>query len=407
MGAGFLFWVVAARTVSVTDVGIAASTSSGVMLCTQLALMGTSSAVIVQIGRGRNPDSVLDTAFTLVMTSSLVIGTLFLFLSLQPGYAVGGAAAIAGYGLLVVAATVFGTISICLDQASIALRRPGSAVLRYSVGGAASFLAILGWSLFHHGRGAHLGATAIFACWTLTACAACVLGAVQLRHWSGYRYRPTVSARDSSRMLGIGLPNQLLTLTERAPQLLLPVLLAHLVAPEVAAYWYPAWMMAWIVYTAPVSVGLVQFADTVRDPSAARRTTWSGLRWSLLLGGVLALALVGTSRPLLALMGAAYAAASTHAMQVLAIGLVPYAVLQAYNALCRARQRLVEGITFGVLVGALAVSTSLAVANRGVTAMAIAWVASMSCGAIWALIRLRQLSCSPQPVLTRAEAEIG
>jgi O-antigen/teichoic acid export membrane protein len=143
---------------------------------------------------------------------------------------------------------------------------------------------------------------------------------------------------------------------------------------------------------------LVQFAKTVCDPSELRRTTWSGLRWSLLLGGVLAVGLLVAAGPLLRVMGSEYANASADAVRVLAVGLLPYAVLQAYNALCRAREQLTEGIVTGLFTGSVAVTASLAVADRGATAMAIAWVAGVSCGAIWALVRLCRLSSRPHPV---------
>jgi O-antigen/teichoic acid export membrane protein len=249
----------------------------------------------------------------------------------------------------------------------------------------------------------------VFACWSVTALVATGLGAIQLRRWFGYRYRPGLCAADIRGMLRMGLPNQLLTMTERAPQLLLPALLAHVVAPEATAYWYPAWMMAWIIYTAPVSVGLVQFAEAVREPAGVWRTVWTGLRWSLVLGGGLAIVLAVAAEPLLGLMGSEYATASATAVRVLAVGLVPFAVLQAYNAVCRARQQLAEGITFGVVLGALSVGCSLAVAAEGPTAIAVAWVASLSCGAIWALVRLRTLAARrpPAPTGTSGEAVDG
>ena len=48
----------------------------------------------------------------------------------------------------------------------------------------------------------------------------------------------------------------------------MPILVAHLVSLEATAYWYPAWMMAWVAYSTPVLVGLVQFAEGVKDPPA-------------------------------------------------------------------------------------------------------------------------------------------
>src|SRR5687768_8102130 len=46
MGLGFAFWLLAARTFAPEAVGLAAGAVAGMMLCTQLALLGIGSAVI-------------------------------------------------------------------------------------------------------------------------------------------------------------------------------------------------------------------------------------------------------------------------------------------------------------------------------------------------------------------------
>jgi len=409
MGSGFLFWVLAARVASVADIGFAAATASAVMFSTQVGLLGTSSAVIIQIGRGTDPRAVLDTAFTLVGLASVVTAGTYLLTSTALAADVMGPTGAVFYVLLVFMATALGTAIICLDQASIALGRAGSSVLRYSIGGAAAatMMMVVG-SLILKRSGAVVGALPIFACWTLGTAVAAGLGVVQLRRWIRYRYRPVLPRSSARMMLGLGVPNQLLTLTERAPQLLLPVLLVHSISAEAAAYWYPAWMMAWIIYTAPVSVGLVQFARGVQHLDALRRTIWSGLWWSLLIGGGLALILIVAAPTLLSLMGTEYAAASAGAVRILAIGLVPYAALQAYNALCRVRDCLTEAITVGVLIGALSCGSSVLVAPGGSIAIATAWVASLSCGAAWALMRLPRLAAPPSPaIVERAEERSG
>ena len=62
-GAGFAFWVVAARATSDREVGLTMAAVSAVMICTQLAVLGAGSAVIVSVGRGEPPARVLDAAF--------------------------------------------------------------------------------------------------------------------------------------------------------------------------------------------------------------------------------------------------------------------------------------------------------------------------------------------------------
>ena len=136
------------------------------------------------------------------------------------------------------------------------------------------------------------GADVLMACWTLGSAVSCLIGFIQLRRLVGYRPRPSLHPARGRPLLMLGIPNQLLTLTERAPGLVLPLLLAHLVSPEVAAYWYPAWMMAWAAYTAPMLIGIVQFSEGVREPGRLAATTWASFRWSLVIGSVAAVVLI-------------------------------------------------------------------------------------------------------------------
>jgi O-antigen/teichoic acid export membrane protein len=152
-------------------------------------------------------------------------------------------------------------------------------------------------------------------------------------------------------------------------------------------------MTAWAIYNAPIMVGLVQFADIVRRPEDIRATATAALRWSLVIGGPLAVGVALLAGPLLNLLGAAYAAASVTALRVLVIGLLPFALQQSYNAVCRALGQLREAVVAGVL-GAVAacVATILAGLGGNVTRMALAWLAVQVVVACWAGVRLWALA---------------
>jgi O-antigen/teichoic acid export membrane protein len=395
MGTGFLFWVVAARSAEVSEVGLAVATVSAVLLCTQLALLGVGSAVITQLPRKSDEGSgLLDTAFTVVLLSSALVG--FGYLAITAGFSPDLRAVFGnpGYAVLFVVATVFGTVMICFDQVSIAVGKAHQQATRYAVTGALTVVLVLA-------AGAavgHLGAAPLFACWAVGSVVACVIGAVQLARSIGYRFRPAHDRRRARRLLGVGMPNQLLTLTERLPPLLVPVLAADLIAPQVVAFWYPVWMTAWGIYIAPIMVGLVQFADIVRHPESIRATAAAALRWSLVIGGPLAVVVAVVAEPLLSLLGSAYAEASVTALRVLVLGLLPYALIQSYNSVCRALNRLREAVIVGIL-GAAAACAATVVAGMGgdVTRMAVGWVGIQCVVACWAAVRLWAFTAHGRP----------
>ena len=274
-GAGFAFWIVAARATSDREVGLTTAAVSAVMICTQLAVLGAGSAVIVAVGRGEQPARVLDAAFAIVGVAGTVLA--LGYLALQSAVAPDTASVSVLFWLTFLVAAVTGTLVIVLDQALVALGRGASATSRYVLGGAVSLGAAAAVALWAHGAPDDV----LLACWTLGSAVACIVGAVQLRKLVGYRPRPSLRLARGRSLLALGFPNQLLTLTERTPGLVLPLLLAHTVAPEAAAYWYPAWMMAWAAYPAPTLMGIVQFSEGVRDADRLVPTTWASLRWSL------------------------------------------------------------------------------------------------------------------------------
>ena len=207
-------------------------------------------------------------------------------------------------------------------------------------------------------------------------------------------------------LLRLGLPNHALTLTERAPALLVPVLTAQVASPTVTAAWYPAWMMAWVAYTAPVAVGLAQFSDIVRRPDRIRETTVTRVAMVAVVGrldrrrpdrrcpaaAVDPRTLSTPSRP----PGRCVCSRSV---------LVPYAIVQAYNSVCRARQRLTEATATGLVLGAAACTATVAVADRGTTMMAAAWVTVFTLGAVWCGVRLLNMIAERPPLVILAAAD--
>ena len=386
IGFGFLFWIVAARATSVDAMGTVAATVSAVMLVTQIGLLGVGAAMIVSIGRGQPVSHVLDTGFTVVIGTSLLAGAGYIAVAVLGSGHVAATQTAAPFVALFLVASVCGSVLICLDQAGIALGRPSGTVVRYLLGGAAMVgLVVVPAAV---GTGGKLRADVVFGAWAMGSVVICATGVLQLRRWVGYRYRGRLHLGTVRGQLAVGVPNHLLTLTERLPALLVPLLVAHLVSPEATAYWYPAWMLAWVAYTVPVQVGLVQFSEGVRRPDELRTTLRSGFASGLLLGGVAAALVAILAHPLLALIGADYAGASATALRVLCLGIVPFAVWQSYNARCRAAGRVREGVVAGLVLAASTCTATVWAAPRGSTALAVAWLTTSTLGAIWAAHRL-------------------
>jgi O-antigen/teichoic acid export membrane protein len=391
MALGFLFWLLAARLFPPAKVGLTAGVVSAMMLCTQLALLGIGSAFIAYFPRHqRKPAALLDTAVSIVVVASLAAGAIFLLtasFSFHELRVVGGSAL---YVVMFLAMCVLGTLNILLDQVSIAIGRGGQVLSRNVVfGGVAVVLLLL-----LHAIVDDASSLTLFSLWIGAGVAACAVGAAQLwRALEGYRYRPRLDIGLRRPLVRVGLPNHALTLTERAPGLILPILVTELLSPTQNAFWYAVWMMAWVVYIIPISMGMALFAEASHRPESLARAVRSGVGSSLLFGVVSAAAIALLAGPLLGLLGSRYSAAGATPLRILLIAFVPLTLVQVYFATCRATGKLAEAIVTGTVSGVVAVAAAAAVARSGgLSGMAWTWVATQWVTGLWALVRLRSLS---------------
>jgi O-antigen/teichoic acid export membrane protein len=391
MGLGFLAWLVAARLFSPDEVGLASGAVAAMMFCVQLALVGIGSAVIALYPRhAGEPSRLLNSSLASVTVMGVVVGLAFLLLARGVFRELNLVAATPILAVAFVAMTVFGAVNVLLDNVSVAVRRGDQVLTRNVAFGLVTIaipLALAGLALVQ-------GAWLILMAWTLAGLTACGIGAVQV-HRSLPAFHLHVELRPAlvRNLIRVGLPNWALTMTERGPALLMPVLVTELISPTTNAFWYAAWMMAWVVMIIPISVGQTLFAEAAREPERIGAATRHGLLTSLGLGVLAAVAMLLLARIALGLLGGAYAEAGVGALRVLVLTVIPFSLTQAYYAICRARGHLREAIAAGTVFGLAAVGAALTAGiSSGLTAMAVAWLGVQCLAGLWAALRLRALA---------------
>jgi O-antigen/teichoic acid export membrane protein len=391
MGLGFLFWVLAARLFAPYDVGLAAGVVAAMMLCTQLAQLGFGSAFITHFPRLKgHAAALLDTSFMLVTALAAVWGGLFLLFASAAFRQLDVVAARIDFALLFVIASVFGTLGILLDQVATALRRGDQALVRNVTFGVGTVGVLAALPLVAGARSAE----AIFLPWAVAGAGAAIIGLLQLRRTlPGYRLRPAVDRALAGELVRAGLPNYVLTLAERTPGLILPVLVAELLSPGANATWYTIWMMAWVVYIVPIQVGMTIFSEVSHDPGSLRRSIRRGVLSSLAIGATGALVLGAGAELLLSILGTHYASGGSAPLRVLLLAFIPLTFVQVYFSSCRARRRLREAIVTGWVSGLASIGAAAAAGtSHGLMGMAIAWVSVQYFTGAWSLWRLRLLT---------------
>jgi O-antigen/teichoic acid export membrane protein/glycosyltransferase involved in cell wall biosynthesis len=388
LGLGFLFWLVAAHVARPEQVGFTAGVVSAMMLCTQFAQLGTGQAFIKLYPRhAHNPAPLLDSVLSTAVIGAIGSALIFLFFARSMFTQLDHVAHDPAWAIAFLALSVFGTAQIVFDQISMGLERGGQVVTRNVACGLLTLapLAVL------PALGVGVSRLELFLAWVLGGMGTVTFGLWQLRKsCGGYLYRPRLVRSLVPAMVTTGIGNHTLTLCERVPGLVLPIVVTELLSPQANAYWYVIWMSAWVVFITPLSVGVALFAEGSHRPKAMSGATTQALRISLIFGGGGAAVLWLFATPVLDLLGPEYAKAGTTPLRILLLGVVPMAFTSAYYARCRARGRLGEAIAIGVLGGlAAVVVTAIAGVEHGLSGMAIAWVAVQIVISGWAGMRLR------------------
>jgi O-antigen/teichoic acid export membrane protein len=391
MGFGFLAWIVAARLYPAHEVGLASGAVSAVTLCAQIALVGVGSAVITLLpGHIDRPARLLDTSVSLLMLTGAATALLFLLFAGSVLRELRVVAADPVYAVLFVVLSVGGTLGVLFDQVSTARRRGDQVLIRGVAAGVVTLIAVL-----LIGRWLGGGSSRdIFAAWVLGGLVTWSIGLVALtRALPGYRYRPTLARSLATELSRVGLPNYLLTLTERAPGFVLPIVVTELLSPADNAHWYAAWMMAWVVFVIPIQIGMTSFAEVARDPARAGPIVRHGIRTSLAIGIAGGLGVAVLAGPLLGLLGSGYGAAGALPLRILVIGIVPLTFVQAYFSYCRARRRLGEAFALGSLncLASIVVPAAAGIVG-GLVAMAVGWLGVQVVTAVVAAARLQRLA---------------
>ncbi len=391
MAVGFLVWLIAARLFAPAEVGLASGAVSAMMLCVQLALFGAGAAVITLFPQYQHrPAELLDTAISLVAVAALVAAGLFLALASGLFRELSVVAAIPSYTVAFLAMCTFGALGVLFDQVGTVMRRGDQVLIRGALFGLVTLAVLAGLS---SGVGVP-DSLAILLAWVGGGIVSVGLGYHQLRRsLPSYRFRPRFRRRLAGQLVGIGLPNWALTLTERAPGSILPIVVTELLSPEANATWYAVWMMAWVVYVIPVQVGLSLFAEASHRPDELGIAVRRGLSLSLAVGavGAVSAAIVGPS--MLAFLGHSYADAGTTPLRILVVAVLPFAFIQAYFSVCRSRQRLREAIVTGIVSGLIGVgAAAVAGVTSGLQGMAVAWLAVQMITGAWAIFRIWSMS---------------
>lgn len=373
-GLGFVYWALAARLFSVSDVGASATAISAMNLIAPFTVLGLGTALV-----SRLPAMPSDRA-ELVSGAALICG------------AVGGAVALIltlvlpsdFLGLPGVGHQVFPTllfaggvaaqaIGLMLDSALLSVLGGGVQFWRNTVFAIAKLVLLIVFALVV----SRLGSLSIYASWL----GANVIGIAAVTVWLLRAHRVRLRRLVPVPSLLKGLPfhaarHHALNLALQVPFFAMPILANVTLGSEQAGYLFATWSVASFVFVLPMALSTALFASGARDSSAVAKELRFTLRSSLAACVAANLLILPLGGVVLNIFGASYAENGRTALTVLCLGGLGVIVKDHHVALARITGDVGrEAILIGLLGATELAGAAFGAVHGGLTGLTLGWLA--------------------------------
>jgi O-antigen/teichoic acid export membrane protein len=372
---GFVFWLIAARFYSPTDVGLASAAIAGASLLATLANLGLGHGLIRFLPHsGKNANSLLNSCFSLGSLTSIIIALIFLggldfwspallFIKHNPVY-------LATFLLFTLASTLSGLAG----ETFIAERRAGFVLAGGLIFNVLRLPLVILLATFFRSFG-------IFASVGIALVVTLLFNVFFFLPRAQPNYRPflTINKKVVNEMLHFSLANYLSVLFWAAPGLVLPIMVVNLLGAELNAYFYIAWAMGGVLGVIPVTAATSLFAEGSSEQERLGINIWRSLKMILLLLVPAVILVLAFADKLLLLFGIAYAQNATTLVRILAIGSLPLAVNIVYLAIKRVEKKLKVIVSLTAFIAIITLGlTYLLLPIMGINGAGIAWLTSQA-----------------------------
>jgi len=362
---GFVFWSLAAHRYPASAVGVFSSVTSGASLLAVIAALGLPNVIIRHIASVQNARELMIVAVTAIATVGTVL-CLVIALVLGPHLPASlGLKQRGGMVILVTVLVTFTAVSTILDVGLVATRASQDVLIKNLAGSIARVAAMLLLVSFP--------SSGLLIAYSLGLGLTVVLGGAFLnRQIKGQRARfgafPVLR-----RYLSITSGNYVATVMGILPASVVPLQVLVVLGAAETGRFAVAFLIGGFLNVIPATVAQVLFAEASREGASLWRQLGKAIRgvYALLLPAIV---IVIAAAPLiLRLFGAAYAAAATGCLRVLALSALFTGGTYLVDSLLIARDRVTAYIFMNGANAALVLGFVGILVPRGLTAAATGW----------------------------------
>lgn len=363
---GFAFWIVAARLFSAADVGRASSLISATVVIAYLALLGLNSTLVRYLPTAPDRDALISSGLLLVAGFGAVVGLIYVLATplIAPRLAFIEHHALLAVGFVVLAAAA--SVNLLTDSVFVASRRAGFCALTDgAIGGTSKIVSAVALA----GAGAYgvfAASTGAFAASALASIALIVIA---------LRWRPALRNPFATLMplIRFSAANYVANILNLLPVLVVPLIVLDRLGARDAAYYFVAFQIATLLYSAAYAVGQAFLAEGSHAGVDRRKLLKRSRRILVALYLPAVIVVILTARWVLLVFGAKYSAFGTSSLILLAVAALPIAACNWSWTVLRLSGRLAAIIASSAVYTVAICGLAWFLAPSGLAALATAW----------------------------------
>ncbi len=379
---GYLFWVLAARTMAAGSVGIASGSESTALLLSGFAHLGLGYGIVRRLAHTDNPNGLINFALITAGALAVILAAVFLlgvnFWSPKLAPLLDSFYTVLLFILLVLAST----LSRIFFSIFLATRRMIFGLLKQTI------QSILGVVLLLALRGSMPGYIAALSAYTFALVLSIALSFPFLAAAQpGYKFSLKPRMALLSSFTKYSFVNYLCDQVQAAPSSLLPLIVLNIFGADAGAYFFIPWSIGRGLVTLAGSVSETLFAEGSYSPELNAAYTRKSARLAILLALGMALGVLVGGRFLLSIYGQDYTANSLRLLYTVTLTVLPEVLILIIVSSLRVQDRLRS--VFGILAvcSLLGIALSWGGMSRfGTDGAGYGWLAAQTVVLVFTLI---------------------
>lgn len=328
-GSGFIFWVTAAKLYDPQEVGLAVATISAIGLICLFSKFGLEIGIIRYLPKEQDKSKMINSCLTAIFFSTMTISTIYILglnvFSPKLLFLKENVALILSFLIFTISDSLFSfenNVFVAIRNAKYSMFQSLLATSRVI------FLPLLISYSF----------VGIYISYGIGATLAIIFGIYLIwRSYPNYKFVLQMNNLILVKMIHFSVGNYLAIILEVIPNYLLPLLIIHILGPEMNAYFYIAWSFSAIISMIPKATSTSLFAEGLHFKEELRLKTIKAFKFtiSLLMPTIILIFLIGNH--ILSLFGVEYSKYSIEMLYLFAISGIPYTLNVIYMSIMRVR----------------------------------------------------------------------